>query len=431
MSKKIFYNARIIDPSSGLDCNGSLIIENEKILSIEKDIQPEINDENIEVFNCNKNILSPGIIDIGVSIGEPGNEYKENIITATKSAAAGGVTTIISMPDTKPVIDDVTLVDFIIRRAKNLGVVKIIPMASLSKNIDGQKMSEIGLLKNSGAIAFSDGYKSIQNTKLMKNLILYCSDFDALICHFTDDNDLSDGGVMNEGEISTRLGLKGIPPISESIILERDIKLLNFLKVGKYHASCITTKEAIDSIRLAKSKSLNISAATSQYHFILNESEVINYRTFAKLKPPLRSEQDRIEVIKGIKDNTIDVISSFHRPETEENKRLPFSLAKFGAAGLETLLSSTLNLYHSNEVSLLQLMHKLTTGPANLLNLDQGRLTPGSPADIILFDPDKPWVVKSEMFFSKSKNSPFNNLPMQGKVLMTIVSGKIVYPFRK
>ncbi len=431
MSKKIFYNARIIDPSSGLDCNGSLIIENEKILSIEKDIQPEINDENIEVFNCNKNILSPGIIDIGVSIGEPGNEYKENIITATKSAAAGGVTTIISMPDTKPVIDDVTLVDFIIHRAKNLGVVKIIPMASLSKNIDGQKMSEIGLLKNSGAIAFSDGYKSIQNTKLMKNLILYCSDFDALICHFTDDSDLSDGGVMNEGEISTRLGLKGIPPISESIILERDIKLLNFLKVGKYHASCITTKEAIDSIRLAKSKSLNISAATSQYHFILNESEVINYRTFAKLKPPLRSEQDRIEVIKGIKDNTIDVISSFHRPETEENKRLPFSLAKFGATGLETLLSSTLNLYHSNEVSLLQLMHKLTTGPANLLNLDQGRLTPGSPADIILFDPDKPWVVKSEMFFSKSKNSPFNNLPMQGKVLMTIVSGKIVYPFRK
>ncbi len=431
MGKKIFYNARIVDPSSGLDCNGSLIIENEKILSIEKDIKPEINDENIEVFNCNKNILSPGIIDIGVSIGEPGNEHKENIITATKSAAAGGVTTIISMPDTKPVIDDITLVDFIIRRAKNFGIVKVIPMASLSKNIDGQKMSEIGLLKNSGAIAFSDGYKSIQNTKLMKNLILYCSDFDALICHFTDDSDLSDGGVMNEGEISTRLGLKGIPPISESIILERDIKLLNSLKVGKYHASCITTKEAIDSIRVAKSKSLNISAATSQYHFILNESEVINYRTFAKLKPPLRSEQDRIEIIKGIKDNTIDVISSFHRPETEENKRLPFSLAKFGAAGLETLLPSTLNLYHSNEVSLLQLMHKLTTGPANLLNLDQGRLTPGSPADIILFDPDKPWVVKSEMFFSKSKNSPFNNLPMQGKVLMTIVSGKIVYPFSK
>ncbi|PPR77531.1 MAG: Dihydroorotase [Alphaproteobacteria bacterium MarineAlpha2_Bin1] len=429
MVKKILYNARIIDPSSELDCYGSIIIENEKIISVEKNINYEINDNNIESYNCEKNVLSPGIIDIGVSIGEPGYEHKENIVSASKSAAAGGITTIISMPDTKPVIDDVTLVDFIIRRAKNLGIVKVIPMAGLSKNLDGNKMSEIGLLKNSGAIAFSDGYKSISNTNLMKNLILYCSDFDALICHFNDDNHLSDGGVMNEGEIATRLGLKGIPPVSESIILERDIQLLSALKVGKYHASCITTKEAIESIRRAKNKLLNISAATSPCHFLLNESEVINYRTFAKIKPPLRSEQDRIEVIKGIKDNTIDVISSFHRPETEENKRLPFSLANFGASGLETLLSSTLNLYHSKEVSLMQLMHKLTTGPADLLNLNQGRLTPGSPADIILFDPEKPWIVKSDKFYSKSKNSPFNNLPMQGKVLMTIVSGKIVYPF--
>ena len=431
MGKKILYNARIIDPSSNLDCNGSIVIENDKIDSILKNIKPDVTDKNIELYDCEKNILSPGIIDIGVSIGEPGYEYKEDINSVTKSAAAGGITTIISMPDTKPVIDDVSLVDFIIGRAKNSGIIKVFPMACLSQNINGQKMSEIGLLKNSGAIAFSDGYKSISNTNLMKNLILYCSDFDALICHFADVHELSDGGVMNEGEIATRLGLQGIPAVSESIILERDIQLLSTLKVGKYHAVCVTTKDSIESIRRAKNKSINISAATSPYHFLLNETEVMSYRTFAKLKPPLRSEQDRIEVIRGIKDNTIDVISSFHRPETEENKRLPFSLAKFGASGLETLLSSSLNLYHSNEVNLIQLMYKLTTGPANSLNLEQGRLTPGSPADIILFDLDKPWLVKSDKFYSKSKNTPFNNLPMQGKVLMTIVSGEIVYPFSK
>ncbi len=431
MVKKIFYNARIIDPSESLDCHGSLIINNDKVLSIEEETHPKITDKNIEQFNCKKKILCPGIIDIGVSIGEPGYEYKENIPSVTKAAAAGGITTIISMPDTKPVIDDISLIDFIIGRAKNFGLVNVIPMATLTKNLEGQKMSEIGLLKKSGAIAFTDGYKSVSNSNLMKNLILYLADFNALICHFADVNELSDGGAMNEGEIATRLGLKGIPSVSETIMLERDLQLLNSLGVGKYHATCISTEESISIIKRGKSKSLNISAATSPYHFMLNESEVMNYRTFAKLKPPLRSEKDRTAVIEGIKDNTIDIISSLHRPETEENKRLPFSQAKFGASGLETLLSSSLSLYHSNNISLMQLLDKMTSAPAKLMNLNKGKLTPGSIADIILFDPDKPWVVKGEKFYSKSKNTPFDNLPLQGKVLMTIVSGEIVYPFKK
>ena len=431
MVKKIFYNARIIDPSENLDFHGSLIVNDDKIISIEENTNLHITDENIEKYNCNKKILCPGIIDIGVSIGEPGYEYKENIPSVTKAAAAGGVTTIISMPDTKPAIDDISLLDFIIGRAKNFGLVNLFPMAGLTKNLEGQKMSEIGLLKKSGAIAFSDGYKSISNSNLMKNLILYLADFDALICHFSDVHELSEGGSMNEGEIATRLGLKGIPSYSETIMLERDLQLLNSLRVGKYHATCISTEESISVIKRGKAKSLNISAATSPYHFMLNESEVMNYKTFAKLKPPLRSEQDRKAVIEGIKDNTIDIISSLHRPETEENKRLPFSQAKFGASGLETLLSSSLSLYHSNNIDLIQLLDKMTSAPAKLMNLNRGKLTPGSVADIILFDPNKPWVVKGENFYSKSKNTPFDKLPMQGKVLMTMVSGNVVYPFKK
>ncbi len=423
----VFYNARIIDPSVGLDVYGSLITKENKILSIENKIKPEFSEENFDSHDCKKNVLSPGIIDMSVSIGEPGYEHKENIVSATKSAVAGGVTTIISMPDTNPVIDDVPLLDFLLGRAKNFGLINVLPMASLTKNLEGKKMSEIGLLKKSGAIAFTDGYRSIANTNLMRNLFLYTSDFDALICHYLDVAELSESGSMNEGEISTRLGLKGIPKVSESIMLNRDIQLLESLKVGKYHALCISTSESMEIIKEAKTKFLKVTAATSPYHFIFNESEVINYRTFAKIKPPLRSEEDRVQIINGIKNDTIDIITSHHRPETEESKRLPFDQAEFGASGLETLLPATLSLFHNENISLINLLHKLTTAPANLLDLASGRLTSGSPADIMVFDPNRPWLVKSEEFFSKSKNSPFDGRPLQGKVLTTVVSGKIVY----
>tara|TARA_Y100000590_G_C15686157_1_gene1001732 strand:- start:782 stop:2083 length:1302 start_codon:yes stop_codon:yes gene_type:complete len=426
----ILNNARIIDPESGFDAFGYIYIKDGKINNFEKKINKSFS-KNIKVIDCNKKILCPGIIDMSVSTGEPGSEHKETIFTASKAAASGGITTIITLPDTKPCIDDVALVEFIIRRAKNEGIVNVLPMASLTKNLAGEQMAEIGLLKEAGAVAFTDGYNSIANAKIMRLALAYASNFDALIVHHTEVPELIKNTDMNEGEVSTILGLEGAPSVAESIMIERDIGLLNSISHGRYHISSISTAESVETVRNAK-KNINtnkISAAVAPYHFTLNEKEIFEYRTFAKLSPPLRTETDRQAIIKGIKDDTIEIIASHHRPEPQEKKRLPFAQAAFGSVGLETLLATSLNLYHNKEMELIDVLHKLTAGPANLLRLNSGKIKIGYPADLILFDPETPWKVNSDNFLSKSKNSTYDEKPLQGKVLITLVAGKIVFPF--
>ena len=426
----ILNNARIIDPDSGLDIFGFMHIKDGKIIYFENKKNEKFS-ENIEVIDCNNQILCPGIIDISVSTGEPGSEHKETIFTATRAAASGGITTIVTLPDTKPVIDDVALVEFIIRRAKNKGIVNVLPMASLTKNLAGEQMTEIGLLKKAGAVAFTDGYKSVSNAKIMKLSLAYASNFDALIVHHTEVPELVKNTDMNEGEVSTILGLEGSSSAAETIMIERDIRILKSNNCGRYHVSSISTAESVEVIRNAKKIINTISAAAAPYHFMLNEKEIFEYRTFAKLSPPLRTENDRQAIVEGIKDGSIEIITSHHRPEPQENKRLPFAKAAFGAAGLETLLAASLSLYHNKEMELINVLHRLTAGPANLPNLDSGKIKKGAPADLILFDPEAPWKVDSDNFLSKSKNSPFDKKPLQGKVLLTLVAGEIVFPFEE
>ncbi len=429
--KQYFNNARIIDPYSGFDGIGSLLVENGLITQFNKNKPSSKNYNDVEIIECNKLVLCPGIIDLSVSTGEPGSEHKETINSATKAAAAGGITTIAIMPDTKPIIDDISLVEFIIQRAKNVGIINVLPMASLTKNCEGEYISEIGLLSEAGAIAFCDGYKSIGNANVMKRLLSYSKNFNALIAHHIEVPELKQNGVMNEGEISTRLGLEGITSVSEVIMLDRDIHLLKLFEEVRYHAISVSTYDSVQSIRKAKRNLKNISASVAPYHFLLNDSDVIDYKTFAKLLPPLRSEKDRLGIIEGIKDGTIEAISSHHRPETQEKKRLPFANAKFGASGLDTLLTLSLSLYHNEHMKLIEVIDRLTLGPSKILNIPSGKLAEGSPADLLLFDPDFPRKINKENFISKSKNSPFDKRPIQGKVIRTIVSGKTVYPFKE
>ena len=332
------------------------------------------------------------------------------------------------MPNTDPVIDDVALVDFILRRARDTALVNVHPMAATTKGLLGEEMTEIGLLREAGAIAFSNGKTSIANAKVMRNALAYAKDFGALIVHHLEDPWLAKDGVMNEGEVATRLGLRGIPAAAETIMLERDIRLVE-LTGGRYHAAQISCRASLDVIRAAKLMGLPVTCGVSINHLALNENDIGSYRTFFKMKPPLRSEADRRAMVEGIASGDIDVIVSAHDPRGAEGKRRPFAEAADGAVGLETLLGAALGLYHNGHVDLPQLLRVLTANPARLLGLGSGRLARGAPADLVLIDLDKPWTVEPERLRSKSKNTPFDGARLQGRAMLTIVAGRVVYDY--
>ena len=396
MTEKILINAHIIDPSQNLDEKGSLIIDEKgKIKSIGKNVKRSDVSSNAEVIDIKDNILIPGIVDMKAFVGEPGYEYKENFRTLSNAALAGGVTSIVTMPNTKPLIDNVSMVDFIIRRGRDKSSVNLYPCATLTRELSGNQMTEFGLLSAKGIIGFTDVIKTVQNTETMSKIMNYAADLGVLIMQHAEDLELSKNGCINEGEVSTRLGLEGISYIAEKIILERDLSLLNEFPC-RYHVNQITSKESLEVIKQNKVIGKKFTVGVSINNLSLNENDIGDFKTFLKLSPPLRSEDDRIALVNGVKSGLIDVIVSDHTPEDEESKRLPFAQAATGSIGVETLLSLALEMYHNESLPLKKIIETLTINPAKILKINKGSLKIGNDADICIFDLNKPWVVKAD-----------------------------------
>jgi dihydroorotase len=424
----LLANARIVDPSRDFDIAGDLLIADGVIREAKKGIGAAGVPEGTDVIDCRGKVVAPGLIDMRAFIGEPGAGYRETFASASQAAAAGGVTTIICQPNTSPVIDDPATVDFVLRRARDTGIVHVHPMAALTKGLEGKEMTEIGLLKAAGAVAFTDGDKSVTNAQVMRRALKYASDFDALIVHHTEDPDLIGDGVMNEGEFGARLGLLGIPNAAETVMLERDIRLVA-LSGGRYHAASVTCGESLDVLRRAKDSGLDVTASASINHLVLNETDIGPYRTFLKLSPPLRAEDDRKAIVEALASGLIDIVMSDHNPQDVEVKRLPFAEAAPGAIGLETMLVAGLRLVHAGELNLVTLLRAMSTRPAELLGLAGGTLKNGAPADVIVVDLDMPWVLDPVELKSKCKNTPFDEARMTGRVVRTIVAGRTVYEY--
>src|SRR5215510_3605137 len=422
----LLTNARIIDPSRDLDIEGDLLIADGIIRDAKRGIGAAGVPEGTEVVDCRGKVAAPGLVDMRAFVGEPGAEYRETFASASQAAAAGGVTTIVSQPDTSPAIDEPAMVDFVLRRARDTAIVHVHPMAALTKGIRGSEMTEIGLLKAAGAVAFTDGAKTVTNAQVMRRALTYARDFDALIVHFTEDPDLVGEGVMNEGEFASRLGLVGIPKAAEAVILERDMRLVA-LTGGRYHAASLSCIESLEILKRARDAGLAVSASVSINHLALNENDIGPYRTFLKLSPPLRTEDDRRALVAAVASGLVDVIMSDHNPQDVEVKRLPFAEAAPGAVGLETMLPAGLRLVHNGDLELKALIRAMSTRPAELLGLPGGSLRAGAPADIIVIDPDVPWVLDPADLKSQCKNTPFDEARFSGRVVRTIVGGRTVY----
>lgn len=425
-----FTNARLIDPHSGLDELGDLITEGKKIKAIGKNLFPDGTPENICTIDCKGNVLCPGFIDINTHLREPGEEHKENINTASSSALAGGITSLVCMPDTQPVIDQIPIIEFIKKRARETNGVKIFPAASITKNIEGKQLTEMGLLMEAGAILFTDANKTIKNTKVMKQALTYAKNFNLLIMISPQDYDLSLNGVMNGGALASKLGLPGISKIAEIIQVERDLRLLEN-SGGRLHFSNITTHESILAIKKAKNSGLKVTCSTAPHYFTLNERAVDEWKTFAKVFPPLREENDREAIYNALLENQIDIISSHHSPQDQDSKRLPFEQAEFGISGMETLLPISLDLHFNGNMKLIDLIDKLTNQPAELLNINAGKLKINFPADLTVIDINNSNIINLEDMKSKSKNSLFDQYNYKGKILYTIVDGRIVFKSSK
>ena len=427
MKEKYFINARIIDPSQNLDEVGGVIVDEKgKIKSVGKNVKKGNIPTKAEKIDLKGKVLIPGIVDMKVFIGEPGFEYKENFRTLSNAALSGGVTSVVSMPNTSPVIDNVSMVDFILRRGRDKAGINIYPSATLTRNMDGKLMTELGLLSKKGIIGFTDATKTIQNSEMMSRIMNYASDIDVLVMQHPEDHELSKGRCISEGEVSTRLGLQGIPYIAEKIIIERDLSLLEEYPC-RYHISQLSSAKSVEVIKKYKKNGLKFSAGVSINNLSLNENDIGDFKTFMKISPPLRKEEDRKALIQGIKDGLIDVIVSDHKPEDEESKRLPFAQAAEGSIGVETLLSLALELYHNDSLPLKKIIETITCNPAKILKIKKGTLKKGSDADLCIFDLDQPWKVDVSKLKSKSKNAAIENRKLQGKVVMTYLNGESVF----
>lgn len=426
MTTTVFQRARIVDPSRGIDEIGTVIVDGKTIAAAGAEALNQGVPEGAKLIDCAGKAILPRLVNSRVFIGEPGGEHRETIHSASQAAAAGGITSLIMMPDTDPTIDTVALVEFVLRTARETASVNVFPAAAVTKGLHGREMTEFGLLREAGAVAFTDGRHTIANALVMRRALTYARDFGAVIAHETQDADLASAGVMNEGLYASWLGLSGIPREAELIPLERDLALARLTR-GNYHAAKISTAISAAAIARAKADGAKVTAGVAIHNLALNENDVGQYRTFFRLAPPLRLEEDRLAMIEALKDGTIDIAVSSHDPQDVDTKRLPFADAAAGAIGLETLLSVALRLYHNEDLSLLKLVEVLSTAPARLFGLPGGTLKPGAAADLALVDLDEPWIVSEAGIRSRSKNTCFEGARLQGKVLQTLVAGSTVF----
>jgi dihydroorotase len=416
----------MVDPKSGTDETGAILVDDGRIADIGPRLFADGVPEGTESFDCGGHVLAPGLIDMRVTVHDPGETHKENLQSAALAAVSGGVTTMAVLPGRGQATDSAALVAFLIARGRESGLADIRPYGAITKGAEGEMLSEMGLLAEAGAIGFTDGDQAVANADVMRRALSYGTNFGLPIIQHPEEPSLAAGGQVNEGEIATRLGLKGIPVAAEVIMIERDLRLVE-LTQGRYHVGHVSTAAGIDAIRRAKATGLPVTCDTAPPYFGLNETALGEYRTFAKLSPPLRAEDDRRAVAEGLADGTIDAIASDHLPQDPDSKRLPFAQAEPGAIGLETLLPLTLELYHGGSLSLTQALAKVTAAPAALLNLEAGRLAKGAPADFVLIDIDQPWKIKEDLLVSKSKNTLFDGRPVQGRCLATIFAGRTVF----
>lgn len=419
----LFTNARLLDPASGLDSPGSLLVSRGLIADHGGSLGVP---DGATVLDCGGAVLAPGLIDLRASLGEPGNEYRETIESAAEAAAAGGITTLCALPDTETPLDDPALLQYVWRRGEALGSLSILPYGAATRACAGKDLSEFGLLKEAGAIAFTDGTHAIGNARVMRLALSYSRAFGSFIVQHPEEPDLARGGVATEGEMASRMGLAGIHPAAESVMVARDIALARITK-GHVHFAHVSTLAALDLIRQAKDEGLRVTCDTAPPYFDLNETAIGDFRTYAKLSPPLRREEDRLAVVAALKDGTIDAIASDHQPRDADDKRLPFAQAAAGGAGLATLLGVTLARVHGGDLSLLDAMALLTRKPAALLGLDTGSLTRGAPADLVMFDLERGWKVEAGKLPGKAQNSPFDGRPLEGRVLGTWKTGRRVF----
>jgi dihydroorotase len=419
-------NARLLDPASRLDARGGILLVDGLIADLGPAVARAGLPEGAEKIDAGGHCLAPGLIDMRVQLREPGEEHKETIATAAAAAAAGGVTSMVCLPNTDPVIDDVAGVEFIARRARETRRTKVYCYGAVTKGLAGRDLAELGLLAESGALGFTDGELAIADARVLSRALSYGRSFDLLLIQHPEEPRLAEGGAMNAGELATRLGLPGIPRIAEAMMVERDLHLAE-LTGGRYHAAHVSTAAAINAIRRGKQRGLKVTCDTAPHYFALNELAIGDYRTFAKVSPPLRGEEDRRAVVAGLADGTIDCIASDHAPHDQDSKRVPFAQAAAGVIGVETMLPLALEMHHRGDIGLLDLLARMTARPAEILRLPQGQLAKGAPADLVLFDPDRAWKIDAAKLKSKSKNSAFDGRPVQGRVLRTIVDGRIVF----
>jgi dihydroorotase len=425
--RSAYLNARLLDPASGLDVRGGLLAVDGKIA----DFGPRVFADGVPggvdvVVDCEGLCLAPGLVDMRVQIGEPGAEEKETIPTASRAAAAGGITSLVCLPGTEPPIDDVSTLEFIARRAREAKLVKIFVAPAVTRGLEGRQLTEMGLLAEEGAVAFTDGHQAVADAAVMARALNYAKVFDKPIMQHPEEPSLAAGGQMNAGERATRLGLKGINRLAEVMMIERDLRLVE-LTGGRYHAAHLSTGAAVEAIRAAKRRGLPVTCDTAPPYFALTEVDVGDYRTFAKLSPPLRGEMDRRAIVEGLADGTIDAVASDHRPHDQDSKRVPFDQAAAGGVGLETLLPLVLELHHKGTLTLLDALALVTHRPAAILGMEAGRMRVGAPADLVLFDPDVPWKIEERALRSKSKNTPFDKRPTQGRAVRTVVDGRTVF----
>jgi dihydroorotase len=425
VSSYLLANAKLLDPATGHEQAGAVLVREGRIADIASGAAPGI-PADTQRIDCAGRILTPGLIDMRAFVGEPGAEHRETLASASAAAAAGGVTTLVCMPDTNPVIDGPAIVDFVLRRARDTASVNVLPAAAITKGLAGREMTEFGLLKEAGAVAFTDGLRAVANAQVMRRALMYARDFDALLMQHVEERDLAAEGVMNEGELASRLGLKGIPREAETVMLERDIRLVR-LTGARYHAAMISCADSVEIVRRAKQDGLPVTCGVSVNNLVLNENDIGHYRTFCRLSPPLRDESDRHAVVQALAEGVIDVVVSDHNPQDVETKRLPFAEAADGALGIETLLGASLRLVHTGDLPLAKLIAALTANPARILGREAGRLAAGTPADLVLIDPDLPYVLDKRRLKSRSKNSPFDEARLQGAAVLTLVGGRIVH----
>jgi dihydroorotase len=427
MKPLVLKNARIIDPSRSLDEVGTIIVGHDgMILASGADAQNQGAPEGAEIRDCRGLTAVPGLVDARVFVGEPGSEHRETIASASRAAAAGGITSFIMMPETDPVIDDIALVEFVKKTARDTASVNVYPAAALTKGMTSGEMTEMGLLQMAGAVAFTNGRHGLNDTQVLRRAMTYAREFDAVIALETREKYLAANGVMNEGLLASWLGLGGIPRETEIIPLERDLRIAGLTR-AKYHASQISVPESVEAIEVARKRGAKVTCGISINHLSLNENDIGEYRTFFKLYPPLRSEDDRMAMVEALAKGQIDIIVSSHDPQDVDTKRLPFGEAADGAIGLETMLSAALRLHHAGQVPLMRLIDAMSTRPAQIFGLPGGTLKPGAAGDIALIDLDEPWLVSRDSLLARSKNTAFEDARFSGRAVATYVAGRCVH----